>query len=41
MKTIVDLNGLDDASAINEGQIIEIPQGFVIVTLPPDTTVPG
>ena len=36
---LVDLNDLEDASAIRAGQIIEIPKGFVIVTLPPRETI--
>ena len=39
MKQIVELNELEDASDIRVGEIIEIPQGFVIVTLPPDSTI--
>jgi len=39
MKQIVELNDLENASDIQVGEIIEIPQGFVIVTLPPDSTV--
>ena len=39
MKQIVELNGLENASDIRVGEIIEIPQGFVIVTLPPDSTI--
>ena len=38
MKQIVELNELENASDIRVGEIIEIPQGFVIVTLPPDST---
>ena len=38
---LVELNDLEDASAIRAGQIIEIPKGFVIVTLPPRDTVVG
>ena len=33
MKQIVELNELEDASDIRVGEIIEIPQGLVIVTL--------
>lgn len=36
---LVELNDLEDASAIRAGQIIEIPKGFVIVTLPPRETI--
>ena len=36
---LVELNALEDASAIRAGQIIEIPKGFVIVTLPPRETI--
>ncbi|MCH1490580.1 MAG: LysM peptidoglycan-binding domain-containing protein [Ilumatobacteraceae bacterium] len=39
MKQIVELNELENASDIRVGEIIEIPQGFVIVTLPPDSTI--
>lgn len=39
MKQIVELNELENASDIQVGEIIEIPKGFVIVTLPPDSTV--
>ena len=39
MKQIVELNDLENASDIQVGEIIEIPKGFVIVTLPPDSTV--
>ena len=39
MKQIVELNELEIASDIRVGEIIEIPQGFVIVTLPPDSTI--
>jgi LysM repeat protein len=41
MKQIVELNELENASDIQVGEIIEIPKGFVIVTLPPDSTVAG
>ena len=41
MKQIVELNELENASDIRVGEIIEIPQGFVIVTLPPDSTIPN
>ena len=39
MSEIVALNGLENASDIRAGQLLEIPQGFVIVTLPPQTTI--
>ena len=39
MKQIVELNDLENASDIQVGEIIEIPKGFVIVTLPPDSAV--
>ncbi len=39
MKQIVELTELENASDIRVGEIIEIPQGFVIVTLPPDSTI--
>jgi LysM repeat protein len=39
MSEIVELNGLENASDIRAGQLLEIPQGFVIVTLPPQSTV--
>jgi LysM repeat protein len=39
MSVIVELNGLDNPSDIREGQMLEIPQGFVIVTLPPQSTI--
>ena len=39
MSEIVALNGLEDASDIRAGQLLEIPQGFVIVTLPPQSTI--
>lgn len=39
MSEIVSLNGLEDASDIRAGQLLEIPQGFVIVTLPPQSTI--
>ena len=39
MSEIVELNGLENASDIRAGQLLEIPQGFVIVTLPPQTTI--
>jgi LysM repeat protein len=39
MSEIVALNGLEDASDIRAGQLLEIPQGFVIVTLPPHSTI--
>lgn len=39
MSQIVELNELENASDIRVGQMLEIPQGFVIVTLPPQTTV--
>ena len=39
MKQIVELNELENASDIRVGEIIGIPQGFVIVTLPPDSTI--
>jgi LysM repeat protein len=39
MSQIVELNELENASDIRVGQMIEIPQGFVIVTLPPQTSI--
>jgi LysM repeat protein len=41
MKQIVELNELENASDIQVGEIIEIPRSFVIVTLPPDSTIAG
>lgn len=39
MSVIAELNGIDNPSDIREGQMLEIPQGFVIVTLPPQSTI--
>jgi len=39
MSVISELNGLENPSDIRVGQLLEIPQGFVVVTLPPQSTI--
>lgn len=39
MSVISELNSIENPSDIRVGQMLEIPQGFVIVTLPPQSTI--